>query len=90
MQGLRKFIYSLIFAFLELILVAALKFNGKELNKWEFYTLAVILLGFPITNVLAKLASHSSLKQIAKIITKLTKKKKKSNSTEDINFFEGE
>lgn len=85
MSGLRKFIYSITFGFLILILIVVLKFNGKELNKWEFYTLATVFLGFPITNILGKLFQASALKEIAKIVDKVSYKSKKDKKTDENN-----
>jgi len=70
--GLRKFIHGIVFSFLVLVFLTAIKFAGKDLNKWEFFTLAVIILGFPLTNTLAKIVSRTALSRIEKLTERIT------------------
>jgi len=68
MKGLRKFIYCVVFSFLTLIFLAFIKFAAKDLNKWEFFTVAIIILGYPVSNAVSKLVTAISVKKLKNLI----------------------
>jgi len=55
-RGKRKYIYSIIFSTLGLLYMVFLKIMGKTVENWyEFFTLALIIGGYPAVNLISKI-----------------------------------
>jgi len=73
-QGMRKFIYSILFSIFTVGVVVLLKFAGKELNEYETIVLVVANIGYPTFNTLSKLFSELLSQKVLKVINKIGEK----------------